>query len=171
VIDMPKAPAVHEVDIYLELIDQGYNRKAWHGPNLRGSIRGMSAAEAEWRPGPNRKSIVDNVLHAAYWKYAVRRRITGDKRGSFALKGHNWFITPDPLGELRWQEYVDLLDDEHKALRAVIAAVPASSWHTKPAGSKDTISVLALGIAAHDVYHTGQIQLLKRLYADEMAFS
>ncbi|HMF10720.1 MAG TPA: hypothetical protein VKE94_00390, partial [Gemmataceae bacterium] len=59
----------------LFLLDQAFDKKAWHGPNLRGAIRRVSVAQAGWRPGPSRRSIADIVVHAAYWKYAVRRRL------------------------------------------------------------------------------------------------
>ena len=34
----------------LEIVDQAYEKKAWHGTNLRGSVRGLTAKEAAWRP-------------------------------------------------------------------------------------------------------------------------
>src|SRR5882757_2174566 len=99
-------------ELLLDLFDRAYDRKAWHGPNLRGSIRGLDPAEAAWRPAPDRRSIAEQVLHAAYWKYAVRRMLRGDRRGSFALKGSNWFPVGDALDLARWKGYVRLLDDE-----------------------------------------------------------
>ena len=41
-----------DVQQLLTIIDQAYDKKSWHGTNLRGSIRGVSAAEAAWRPAP-----------------------------------------------------------------------------------------------------------------------
>src|SRR5436309_5751897 len=86
-----------EIALLLHLLDEAYGKKAWHGPNLRGALRRLAAAEASWRPQAKRRSIADIVVHAAYWKYAVRRRLRGDKRGSFPLKGSNWFGLPNPL--------------------------------------------------------------------------
>src|SRR5499433_735139 len=80
--------------LILALLDEGYNKKTWHGPNLRQSLKGVSAKEASWRPAPGRHNIWELTLHAAYWKYAVRRRIEGGKRGSFLLKGSNFFSRP-----------------------------------------------------------------------------
>ena len=60
----------------LAIIDQAYNRKSWHGTNLRGSIRGLTAAEAAWRPARDRHNVWEVVVHAAYWKYAVTRRFS-----------------------------------------------------------------------------------------------
>ena len=87
----------------LRILDEAYNQRAWHGPNLRGSVRGLSAKEAAWRPSPGRRNIWEIVVHAAYWKYAVRRRLTGAKRGSFALQGSNWFERPVSLSEKAWR--------------------------------------------------------------------
>jgi uncharacterized damage-inducible protein DinB len=159
---MAKEPSP-EIALLLRNFDQAYNQKAWHGPNLRGSIRGLSARQAAWRPHPKRRSIADIVVHCAYWKYAVRRRLRGDKRGSFPLKGSNWFALPEPLSESEWRSYVALLESEHRALREAIADLPGSELHNKSIGSRYRNSMHIYGIAAHDLYHTGQIQLLKRL--------
>jgi len=148
------------IQILLAFVDEAFDRKAWHGPTLFGSIRGVTAAAAEWRPAPGRHNIRELTVHAAYWKYAVRRRLTGDKRGSFALTGSNWF-DPDPSRS--WQQDVRLLVDEHRKLRAAIAAFPASALG-KPVDARRQTAVYTMrGIAAHDLYHAGQIQLLKRL--------
>ncbi len=156
-------PRSGEIAILLQALDEGYERKAWHGPNLKGSIRGLSAAMAAWRPRPDRHSIADNVVHAAYWKYAVRRRLTGEKRGSFALKGSNWFALPSPLTESSWKQYIALLDAEHRTLRDVVSSFPSDRLRLIAAGGKASYVYVILGIAMHDVYHAGQIQLLKRL--------
>ena len=77
-------------------MDQAYDQKSWHGTTLRGSLRGLTAEEALWRPGPNRHNIWELTLHAAYWKYAVRRRLAGDAVGSFERKPSNWPDIPQP---------------------------------------------------------------------------
>ncbi len=64
------------MNVLLDLLDEAFDKKSWHGPNLRGSIRGVTAQQAAWRPGPDRHNIWELTLHAAYWKYVVRRRLT-----------------------------------------------------------------------------------------------
>jgi hypothetical protein len=155
---------MNEIRLLLDLLDQAYNKKAWHGPCLRGALRGLAAGEAGWRPRPGRHSIADNAVHAAYWKYAVRRRLRGEKRGSFALKGSNWIRLPEPLSDSQWRDYVALLEAEHRALRQTVAEFPPARLHRSSPGSQFTSAALIMGIASHDLYHTGQIQLLKRLY-------
>jgi hypothetical protein len=157
------ASACAEVRRLLAVIDSAYDRRSWHGTNLRGSIRGLTAREAAWRPSPKRHNIWELVVHAAYWKYAALRRLTGARRGSFSLKGSNWFARGGARDERAWREDVALLDRMHRSLREAAAALSAADLDRKPAGSTVSTFALLSGIAAHDIYHAGQIQLLKRL--------
>ena len=147
----------------LAIIDQAYNRRSWHGTNLRGAIRGVSARQAALRPAPARHNIWEIVVHAAYWKYAAWRRLTGGSRGSFPLKGSNWFRRPNKGDDSTWRTDIDLLEQTHRSLRAAVAEVSTRDLMSRLPGSRDTRFALITGIAAHDLYHAGQIQLLKKL--------
>ncbi|HEY6066263.1 MAG TPA: DinB family protein [Thermoanaerobaculia bacterium] len=155
-----------DLALLLRILDEGYEKKAWHGPNLKGSVRGVTVAEAVWRPGPDRHNIRDIVRHAAYWKYANRRRLTGEKRGSFPLEGSNWFPESAAPTEKAWRADVAMLDEQHRRLRDVVEALSPKALQDRSPGSRHRIDTLIYGIAAHDAYHAGQIQLVKRLYRD-----
>lgn len=155
-----------ELALLLRILDEAYEKRAWHGPNLKGSLRGLGAQEASWRPGPDRHNIWEIAVHAAYWKYAIRRRLTGEKRGAFPLNGSNWFARPDVPTDKAWRADVAMLEEEHRRLRATVAKLPPTALGVKPHGSKHPTDTLVSGGAAHDVYHAGQIQLVKRLYRD-----
>jgi len=154
-----------QIEFALQAIDEGFNRVAWHGTNLRGSVRRVKAVQAAWRSSPGRHNIWEIVVHAAYWKYAVRRRILAEKRGSFALAGSNWFERPEILTEDAWKADIRFLEDEHRKMREAVASLGGDVLETVAGKGKTTIGALVRGIAAHDVYHAGQIQLLKRSYS------
>lgn len=146
----------------LFLLDTAYDRTSWHGPNLRGSLRGVTPAQAAWRPAPGRHNIWELTVHAAYWKYAAWRRLTGAKRGSFPLAGSNFIERPQEMTARAWAADLTLLDDMHRQLREAVAALPGKL--DRPSAQRGvTRRALVTGIAAHDLYHAGQIQLLKRL--------
>jgi uncharacterized damage-inducible protein DinB len=154
---------MNSLSLLLSLLDEAFDRKAWHGTTLIGSVRNLSAADAARRPAPGRHNIWEIVVHAAYWKYTVRRRLTGDKRGSFALEGSNWFARPSPGtdDDRAFKSDIRLLVAEHRALREVVARLPERALADRT--GTYTKAYLIRGIAAHDLYHAGQIQLLKRL--------
>ena len=152
-----------EIELLLRILDEGYHKKAWHGPNLRGAIKRVELAQAAWRPAPERHNVWEHVVHAAYWKYVVRRRLLGEKKGSFPLKGSNWFVRPVVLEARAWLEDLALLEEMHHTMRAAVASLEPEDLRHVPTGSKVSNATIISGIAAHDVYHAGQIQLLKRL--------
>ena len=116
-----------------------------------------------WRPGPGRHNVQELVVHAAYWKYAATRRLTGQKREGFPLTGSDWFAR-DAENDRLWRADLRLLDECHRALRAAVAAISARRLHRPIAGGRTAIWIVS-GVVAHDLYHAGQIQLLKRLVA------
>jgi hypothetical protein len=151
-------------DLLLDVLDRAWDVRSWHGTNLRGSIRGVRAEEAAWRPGPGRHNIHELVVHAAYWKYVARRRMLGERRGSFPLKGSDWFSRPEAgVTEEQWNEDVALLAEMHDSLREAVASLPEKRLREPAQKGFDNVGLIT-GIAAHDLYHAGQIQLLKRLY-------
>jgi hypothetical protein len=147
----------------LFVLDTAYDHVSWHGPNLRGSLRGVVPQQAAWRPAPGRHNIWELVVHAAYWKYAGWRRLTGAKRGSFPLAGSNFLTRPEEMTVRAWRADLALLDDMHRTLRAAVAALAPAELDSPSAQRGVTKRALVTGVAAHDLYHAGQIQLLKRL--------
>jgi uncharacterized damage-inducible protein DinB len=153
------------VEQLLAIIDQAYDHTSWHGTNLRGSIRRVSSEQAAWRPNPGRHNIWETVVHAAYWKYATTRRFTGGARGCFPLKGSNWFTRPQEKTDKAWKNDIELLDQMHRELRGAVARLSERELASTPRDKKVSNFALLSGIAAHDLYHAGQIQLLKKLYS------
>ena len=152
-----------ELTELLFLLDTAYQRVSWHGPNLRGSIRGVSLRQAAWRPGRGRHNIWELVVHAAYWKYVAWRRLTSAQRRTFPLEGSNWFTRPIEATAAAWRDDLALLQETHRTLRAAVAELNPRDLDRRPARGKTTKRALVTGVAAHDLYHAGQIQLLKRL--------
>jgi hypothetical protein len=152
-----------KIDVLLQTFDQAYSREAWHGPNLRGSIRGLSLKELLWRPKPKRHNIWEIALHCAYWKYAVWRRITDAQKGLFPRDRSDWPKIPVKPDMKKWKADLALLEEWHKALRHEIANFPPSKLDSRPKSSRVCFIRTIYGIASHDLYHAGQIQLLKRL--------
>ena len=150
------------VDRLISLLGEAYDKSAWHGPNLKGLLRGLSAKDAAFRLHEARHNIWELTVHCAYWKYTVARRLTGDKRGSFPLPGSNRFARPVDATEQAWRADRALLDQQHARLLAAIAGLTDRDLEAKPRGSRHTRGRMIAGAAAHDLYHAGQIAMLKR---------
>lgn len=164
----------------LASIDEAFDGRSWHGTNLRGSLRGVTRTSAAWRPAfakargdrsadrsagkrHSRHNIWELMVHAAYWKYDVRRRLSGEQSRSFAIEGSNFWRRPAEGTLAEWRADLALVEAEHNRLRDAVAAFPAARWNRMSPRKPFTFASLVRGIAAHDLYHAGQIQLLRRL--------
>jgi hypothetical protein len=137
----------------LKLLDRGFDKRSWHGANLMSAIRGVRAEQARRCVG-GRKTIWEQVLHAAYWKDVVIRFLTGKR--VMERKGSNWLKMPRPGDERQWKEDVMMLRGLHERLRQVVAKLPKGKLTEKKIW-------LIQGAAMHDVYHAGQIKMLRRM--------
>lgn len=161
---MASPPAT--IPLLLHIVDQAFDTKAWHGTTLRGALRGLAPEVALWSPTPERHCIWDYVLHTAYWKYIVRRRLTRDTSLRFERSPSNWPSPPSPATVKSLKADIALLVEEHRLLREAIAVFPANRLNARAPESQWTYAEHIHGIAAHDLYHAGQVQLLKRLQRD-----
>lgn len=142
--------------------------QAWHGgPTPAGAVRGVTAAVARWRPRPGRHTIWELALHAAYWQYAIRRRLLGAEAGRFPRSPANWPGMPARATEAAWEADRGLLRETHRLLHEAVEEFPAALLGKSAGGRKRwTWGDLLMGIAMHDAYHAGQIQLMKRLWSE-----
>lgn len=139
--------------ILLELLAHAYDKASWHGANLTGALRGVNARQAHRRVQA-RKSIWEQLLHAAYWKQRVINKLAGTEK--FPRKGSNWPPQPPRPDEAAWKEDQALLKCIHQRLVEVVSDLPTDRLDEK------TVRMIH-GAAFHDIYHAGQIKLLRRL--------
>ncbi len=149
------------VEALLALLDEAYDRRAWHGTNLHGAVKAIAPHQVTWRPGPGRHNVWELVVHAAYWKYVVRKRVGGAPRGGFPLAGTNFYPRDGAFDAGRWRADLELLAGQHRQLREMVAGLDETDL-TRTVGGKPLAWTIR-GAAAHDLYHAGQIQLLKTL--------
>jgi len=161
---MPRRIAVtREIESFTLLLDEGFNKAAWHGPNLMGSLRGISLEALLYRPRAGGHNAWELALHCAYWKYTVRNRLLAGERNTFPLEGSNFFSRDSGLTLEDWKKDVALLKRQHALLKTAILGLPQKTYGDRIPGSRHTVRRTVLGIAAHDIYHAGQISLLKRM--------
>jgi hypothetical protein len=156
-------PRLREI---LNLLDPPAGRRLWYGgATVSGCVRGVTPKQAVWKPAPKRHSIWELTLHVAYWKYAVRRKLETLPQGTFPRSPANWPAVPKPAGAPQWKEDRTLLRSEHMLLvEAIQAFDPLRLDEGVPDSRNYRFADLLFGIASHDLYHVGQIQVLKRLY-------
>ncbi len=162
----PKPRKDPRVILLLDALDEAFRGPSWHGPALRETLRGLTLAEALFRPAAERHSAWELLLHAAYWKNAVRGRITTGRMAPFPRVPRNFPAVPKRADASSLARDVALLEREHASLRAAVSALPPRRLSSRV--GRFTVQTLVLGAASHDLYHAGQIRLLARLAEDAL---
>lgn len=160
---MPRRRLDPRIALLVQGLDAAYLKRGWHGPVVRNVLKGLPAELAHRHAVPGRHSIWELALHVAYWKYTVRRRITGDRSLKFPREGANFPLAPTWPENDRWAADLKLLDLEHDLLREAVLAFPAGKLDRKRPKSSWTWSEEIQGAAAHDLYHGGQMMMLRRM--------
>jgi hypothetical protein len=151
------------IRLLLQVLDGAFDARGWQGATLRGAIRGLGPKQALWRPGPGRHNIWELVLHTAYWKHRVRHSVAGDRATPFPRSPRNFPRLPDRCDARAWRADVALLEQQHEQLKRTVGRLAPARLGARIGRSRWAVAEQVFGVAAHDLYHTGQIQLLKTL--------
>ncbi len=140
---------------------RSYAGKAWHGPSLKFLLRGVTAQRAAARPIPGTHTIWEIVLHIAAWDRVAAERIRGGKRTSLPAS-ENFPIVTD-VSEGAWKKTLIALESANRDLRAAIAKCPPAKLDRKLGGGDYSFYITMHGAVQHDLYHAGQIAILKKM--------
>jgi uncharacterized damage-inducible protein DinB len=141
-------------------LERALNGDAWHGPSWREALEGVGLQAALQRPIPNAHGIGEIVLHVTTWQDVARRRLAGETppqptdeqdwpRASFA-------------SEAEWRAATERLFETGRALAETIARFPEARLLEERGNQTGTWYALMIGILQHDLYHAGQVGLLKK---------
>ncbi len=156
---------MREMDRIADQLQRAFERNAWHGPALMETLAGLTAAEAQSRPVATAHTIWEMVQHLSSWKEIVARRLAGERIDDVAAD-FDWPPVADS-SESGWQATLQHLSEaQRKLLDAVKVFDPMRLMSSVP-GTNYTYFVMIHGSQQHDVYHAGQISLLKHTMTEK----
>jgi uncharacterized damage-inducible protein DinB len=150
-----------EVERILDQLKRAYEGKAWHGPSVGEALGGITAEQAHARPLRNAHSIWELVRHIAVWEDAGRRRLQGDRAQIEISSPQDW-PPADYTSQTAWEQAKASLDRGHQALVEAIEGLPESRLDEPILEGMSTVYVTLHGVIQHDLYHAGQISMLKK---------
>jgi uncharacterized damage-inducible protein DinB len=143
-----------------EQIRRAFEGEAWHGPSVLESLAGVSGEQAAAHPIAGAHSIWELVLHLGGTYSLVLRRLSGD--GRLLSPAEDWPPCPSPT-EANWRKAVqDLARLDQELREAVRAFAPERLDQPLVLEAPYTAYTQFIGVTQHNLYHAGQISLLKR---------
>ena len=149
-----------ETERILEQLKRSFYKEAWHGPAFLEILDGVTAEQASKRSIAEAHSIWEIVLHTKTWIEAVRIRCLGKE---FNVSDEQDWPKVTVFSDEAWQQTIADLKDEHKKLEDVITSMGSSDFNKNAAGSSLPNSSMLDSIIHHNIYHTAQIAILKKL--------
>ena len=152
-----------EIERICDQFRRAFDGHAWHGPSVLSLLEGISASQAAARPIPSAHSIWQLVNHIAAWDRACLRRLNGDPA---QLSDEEDWAPINDTSESAWQKTKQDLVATHEDLLTKIATLDDSQLDNRIIENPDvpysTIYVTLHGGVQHDLYHAGQIAVLKK---------
>jgi len=157
---------VNEIVRIIDQLEREHSGDPWHGSPLSQILDGVSPTAASARPVPGAHSIWELVLHMAAWKNEVRHRLAGSPAAE-PPEG-DWPAVGE-VNEVAWMQARERLDLAHRLLVSAIREFPEARLYEATNDHRDralgigvTYYELLHGLVQHDVYHAGQIAVLKK---------
>ena len=152
-----------EVERIADQLRRAFEGEAWHGPSVLKLLEGIEATQAAAHPIPAAHSIWELVLHIAAWKDAAKRRLEGDR--AQLTDAEDWPSVTDTT-EQTWKDTRQKLIDRQTKLLDAVSRLDESRLDEPiirdPSTPFSTVYVTLQGVVQHDLYHAGQIAILKK---------
>ena len=159
--------SVSEVERIRDQFRRAFEGEAWHGPSVLAVLDGVTAQQAAAHPIPGAHSIWELTLHIAAWESACKRRLEGDP--AQLTPEEDWQAISDmgdDTSEAAWEQTKQQLIDTHRELMEAIARLDESRLNERiikdPNIPFSSVYVTLHGGVQHDLYHAGQIAMVKK---------
>ncbi len=150
---------MEEIKRLADQLKRAYEGEAWHGPSLREVLAGVTAEMAAKKPLPHAHSIWEIVLHIAAWEKAVRRRLEGEV---VTLSDEEDWPPVNDTSETAWKNALATLENDNRQLRETILRLNDARLNDIVPGKNYSAYYMLHGVIQHDLYHAGQIAILKK---------
>jgi uncharacterized damage-inducible protein DinB len=160
-----KAQQSSEAARIADQLRRAFDGSAWHGPALLELLDEVDAATAAAKPLYDAHSIWELVLHIAVWDEAASRRLRGEKSQP---KGEENFPIVPKATAANWRKAIRQAAQAHRALLKTVESMPDSRLWERVPGKKYDFYFNLHGVVQHELYHAGQIAILKKARAGQI---
>lgn len=155
---------MNEIEHVVDQLHREHDGEPWHGSPLTAILDGITHTQAAARPIASGHTIWELVLHITAWKNEARHRLEGGAAGE--PREGDWPSPGEPTAD-GWAQTLTKLDTAHRLLLSAVRDFREENLHVPvndPRGEEfaSTNYQLLAGIIQHDVYHAGQIAILKK---------
>jgi len=148
---------MREIERILDQLNRSWGGPSWTGVDIGPLLDGLTDAQSRSHPVPNVHSVIELVAHMSAWMDAVARRLAGDARELTAEE--DW----QDVAGVTWAAAVEELENAQSRLCDAVARLSVDDLDKKVVGRKYTNYVMLHGVIQHNLYHAGQVAVVKKV--------
>jgi uncharacterized damage-inducible protein DinB len=148
---------MREIERILDQLNRAWGGPSWTGVDIRPSLDGITDTQARAHPLPDVHSIIELVAHMSFWMDVVALRLTGKAKEPTAEE--DW----RDVTQLRWEDAITEMENAESRLSDAVARLSVDDLDKIVAGRDYTMYVMLHGVIQHNLYHAGQIAVLKKV--------
>ena len=153
-----------ETERIQDQLRRAFTGNSWHGPSVLEILENVTAAQAAEHPIAGAHSIWELVLHIKAWQDACRRRLEGDR--AELPDEEDWPAIGDTSND-GWENALRALRESYQALSEAVAKVDDARLNNPILEGMPSVYITLHGAVQHDLYHAGQIAILKKASTGE----
>ena len=143
------------IERLLDQLNRAYGGEAWHGPALRELLEDVTEEEAKAHPVAGAHSLLELVIHATAWMDVVCTRLAGTPRE--LTTEEDW----SDVTRTSWAAALEELDHAESRVCDAVARLTPEALDRTVVGRSYSVYVMVHGVVQHNLYHAGQIAILK----------
>lgn len=147
---------------YVNRFNEIYNGSPWYGETLEAKLNDVTDKNAFLQPVDVAHSVAEIVCHMTYWRKGLLSHLEGDGTFTPAVESPDNWVSVDTLTKEGWKKIFDDFNQSQKKTTQLLAK-QNDEFLAKEYSKGSTFEYLIQGIIDHDVYHLGQIGLVKKL--------
>jgi uncharacterized damage-inducible protein DinB len=148
-----------EIKRIVDQMDRAMNGEAWHGPHLEELLQDVSAQQAAAHPVARAHSIWELVNHIGAWNAILAQRAAG--KAVTVTPEQDWPPVTNTSAQ-SWKRALDQMRASRAQLRGAVEKLTDAQLDDLAPEKDHSLYVMLHGGVQHDLYHAGQIAVLKK---------
>lgn len=140
-----------------------YEGEVWHGPSIKEILIDITPEQAVKRLTPKSKNIAEYLIHITNWRTFALEKLTGGDTFDIILNSEADWSVVNEITKDKWEEIQEAYEESQKEILEVLETYTDRKLENIVPGRKYSFYTLLYGVIHHDIYHSGQMMLLKRL--------
>jgi uncharacterized damage-inducible protein DinB len=145
------------------LLRATFEGEPWHGPSVKSTLKEITASQASDRPLSACHTIHELISHMTAWRTFTSEKLSGQGEYDITTSEQDWPATVND-SEDAWQQTLLKLENSQQQLLAALSKATDDKLRETVLGRKYDFYFLLHGIIQHDLYHLGQIAMLKKAF-------